>query len=193
MTIDFPRYYAFDSPYHQKRRTRTVSGVRACISSAIDLLGCPASVLDLGCAEGAPVEWWRQQGVNAHGVDIAVPPGVPYLTWGDLRQPLRLGRTFSWVTCWEVAEHLPSLSAETLCDSVARHLAPEGLAIFTAAGPGQDGRGHLHLQPQSYWRGLLEARGLRWDEGASGRLRDRWLAVASSSWWYGANAMVFHG
>lgn len=183
--------YEAGSLYHRQRRHLQTSTVR-CVETAVSLFGRPASVLDVGCGAAAPlVDWCEGKGIFATGVDLAVLDGRDVLQH-DLRLPLDLDRVFQWVLCWEVAEHLPPESADTLCDTLARHIArPQGRLIFTAAVPGQSGPGHINCQPQTYWRGLLETRGLRWLAGESQLLSDLWLSEVPRAPWYGRNVQVF--
>lgn len=182
--------YAPDSVYHQQRthlREQTIN----CLRSTLTLLGLPASMLDVGCGEGAHVAWARDLNIDAFGVDLAAPDVDGFLRH-NLCEPLHVGRRFEWVLCWEVAEHLPPQAAETLCDTLARHLEqPYGRLLFTAAPPGQSGPGHINCQPKGYWRALLEARGLHWQPKESALLGELWLLGAPKARWYGKNLQVF--
>jgi len=175
------------TPAWQQTRTWTSVGSTRCLEIALATLDRPASLLDVGCGDGHLVTRATQAGVDSLGVDLSAE-GPAH---ADLREPLDLQRTFDWVFCWEVAEHLPAESADTLCDSLVRHLAPGGSLLFTAAHPGQRGDGHINEQPQAYWRERLEARGLRYDALTTHRLAAAWLREAPKTPWYGTNLQVF--
>ena len=181
--------YTADSDYHLSRRWIEPHTVR-CLDAAFTLLGQPTSLVDMGCATGALVTWATYRGVDAVGVDLAAPEHPPFLR-ADLRYPLDLGRTFQWVLCWEVAEHLPEGAADILCQTLVRHMDPSGRVLFTAARPGQRGPGHINVQPPAYWTAKFAALGLAPAPGESRQLRETWLACAPRTPWYGRNAMVF--
>lgn len=175
------------TPAWQRTRTWTSEGSTRCLEIALATLDRPASLLDVGCGDGHLVTRAKQAGVDSLGVDLSAE-GAAH---ADLREPLDLGRTFDWVFCWEVAEHLPAESADTLCDSLVRHLAPGGTLLFTAAHPGQRGDGHVNEQPQLYWRDKLAERGLIYDAVQTQQLSAAWLREAPKTPWYGTNLQVF--
>lgn len=184
-----PELYAPDSAYHRQRRWTHPHSLR-CLETAIAQLGTPASLLDVGCAEGVHVRWAREQGIDAMGIDLAAPED-PALVRADLRTPVDLKRPFEWVLCWEVAEHLPAAAAETLCDTLVRHLHPLGRLLFTAAGPGQRGPGHVHCVEPAYWHRQFAARGLTYAESLSKDLGRRWLQCSPRTPWYGKNCQIY--
>lgn len=185
--------YSAGAVYHEQRRRLSMQTVR-CLELAIAIFGAPRSLLDVGCGEGALVGWCRPRGIEATGVDLAVPaeePGAGLLR-RDLRMPLDLGLQFEWVVCWEVAEHLPPDSAETLCDTIARHVArPSGRVLFTAAVPGQRGPGHVNCRVGAYWRALFAERGLAWQADDTGRLAPLWRSDVPLAPWYGKNLQIY--
>lgn len=185
-----PDLYAADSAYHQRRRWTHPHSLR-CLSTAIDLLGTPGSLLDVGCAEGVHVTWARAHGIDAMGIDLAAPADDPVFVRADLREPVDLSRRFEWVLCWEVAEHLPVSAAETLCATLVRHMHPTGRIVFTAAGPGQRGPGHVHCAEMAYWALLFANHGLTYADRLSADLRRRWQACSPKTPWYGRNAAIF--
>lgn len=185
-----PDLYAFGSTYHQQRRWTHPHSLR-CLQAAIELLGRPASLLDVGCAEGVHVHEALAQGIDAMGIDLAVPDGDPALVRADLCQPVDLKRRFEWVLCWEVAEHLPASAAETLVDTLVRHMLPNGRILFTAAGPGQRGPGHVHCVTPAFWKGLFFERGLSYADGLTADLRRRWMQCSPRTPWYSRNCAVY--
>lgn len=184
-----PDLYAPGSVYHQQRRWTNPHTVR-CLETAIDTLGKPESLVDMGCAEGVLVEWAKARGIYAMGVDLAAPED-PSLVRADLCVPIDLNRQFDWVLCWEVAEHLPEGAAETLVDTLVRHMKPMGRILFTAARPGQPGPGHIHCVAPEFWHRLFADRGLAHVQGLSSALRRRWLTAAPRTPWYGMNVHVY--
>lgn len=123
----------------------------------------PASVVDLGCARGAWLRVFRENGVDdVVGVDGAYVDTAKLMIPrdrfhpGDLGAGIRLERAFDLAMSVEVAEHLPEASADRFVDSLVR-LAP--VVAFSAAIPGQGGRGHVNEQWQGYWAEKFAQRG----------------------------------
>jgi len=115
----------------------------------------PQSVLDVGCGQGEWLEAFAWRVPDYLGVDIAAPESPQFLV-RDARLPLEIGRRFDLVVCLEVGEHLPESSADTLVDSLARH---GDEVVFSAAVPGQEGKGHINCQPHEYWHQKFFERG----------------------------------
>lgn len=184
--------YGAGGEYHERRRHLQTHAIR-CLELAMLTLPPPKTVLDVGCGEGALVQWCRTAGIDALGMDLAVPVGADLgLLHYDLRVPIDLGVWFDWVLCWEVAEHLESDFEETLCNTLVRHLQkPGGRLLFTAAAPGQRGPGHVNCRPAVYWRRKFELRGLRWQEDESWRLSQVWRSEVPQAPWYGKNLQIF--
>lgn len=166
--------------------------------------GSPWSYLDLGSGTGAMVNMARKLGVEAWGVDVINGP-EHWFVHHDLAQPLHMDSMyygdhssgsppvrFDWITCLEVAEHLPGDAAPVLCDTIRRHLAPHGLLIFSAAVPGQRGEHHVNCQPTTYWRALLHERGVSYRADYTKELALIWaLTTGPASAWLGPNVQVF--
>lgn len=183
--------YAAGSAYHQRREKTSPHTVR-CFEAALDLLGTPDSLLDLGCGTGALVRRARERGIEAVGVDVAVnTTNDPAFVYADLRDTLDLGRRFDWVLCWEVGEHLPPRAAAGLVETCVRHMAPKGRILFTAARLGQRGPGHVNCQQPEWWAKLFASYGLTVAVDPSRALRRAWLACAPTCRWYGQNAQIF--
>ncbi len=106
-------------------------------------LGVPRKFLDVGCGVGQTVEVARRIGLEAQGVELYARPG---LMQHDLREPLKrvYPQGADLVFCMEVGEHLPEESADTLCQSLRRQLADDGVLVWTAAIVGQPGLGHIN-------------------------------------------------
>jgi len=114
------------------------------------------SVVDVGCGAGAWLAIWRQLGVHdVVGLDgNYVDPRrmlIPHECFRstDLVRPFDCGRRFDLVQSVEVAEHLPSSSADGFVAALVRHA---DAVLFSAAVPGQGGDHHINEQPYDYWR-----------------------------------------
>jgi 2-polyprenyl-3-methyl-5-hydroxy-6-metoxy-1,4-benzoquinol methylase len=176
--------------------------------------GIPKSYLDLGSGTGAMVNMAQRIGVEAWGVDVINGPEHWFINH-DLTKPLFLEefndhgemmgvwksdyseyhsnpiKTFDLITCLEVAEHLPEAAADTLCDSIERHMRKGSLLVFSAANPGQGGEHHQNLQPAWYWRSKFHALGVSYREDYTRQLSHLWSWVAGPLQWVPANVQVF--
>ena len=141
----------------------------------------PESVLDIGCGQG---EWLEAFALpDMLGVDIAAPEGDQFIRH-DLTEPLDLGRRFGLVVCLETGEHLPESAAGTLVETLVRHGDD---ILFSAAVPGQEGIGHIHLQPHEYWLAKFAEHGFEvWDA-----IRPRIARDSRVSPWYRNNTFIF--
>src|SRR4051812_36224294 len=88
----------------------------------------PQSAVDIGCGLGNWLEVAKKMGVNeVAGIDgsyvdrslLKIQP-EEFIEW-DLKQLVNLGRKYDLGICLEVAEHLPSSSAEILIQSLTSH------------------------------------------------------------------------
>jgi hypothetical protein len=122
--------------------------------------GRPGVVYDFGAGDG----WWcksfHDMGATAYAVELDeiakefIPPQV-YPIVSDLRSYIAVERRADIVLCLEVIEHLPKLDVEnnllkTLTDATG------DILIISAAQPGQEGTGHINLQPLGHWIDRIE-------------------------------------
>ena len=162
---------------------------RRLILATFGVLGIPPSYLDVGSGTGAMAAIGRALGIDALGVDmIAQAPDKYY----DLNGPMKLGKVYEFVTCIEVAEHIPMVHTKILCGNIARHVANNGLFVFTAAAPGQAGDGHVNLKPAHEWRELFHERRLHYREDLTIRLKMAWQLVPMPMMWLPGNVQVFN-
>lgn len=162
-------------------RSETVSQSAAIVVPVIARLLAPHSVVDFGCGQG---EWLDAFSLDdTTGVDIAAPEG-PRLLRADLCRPLDLGRRYDLALCLEVGEHLPESAADVLIDTLTHHSAH---VVFSAAVPGQEGKGHINCQPLDYWRQKFQRRGYVMRD-AIRPLICRDLRVSP---WYRSNIVLF--
>ncbi len=117
------------------------------------------SVCDVGCGVGTWLRAFQEAGVedvvgfDGHYVDKNLLE-IPNFSFqeADLRQPLRLDRTFDLAVSIEVAEHLPENRGASFVEDLTR-LAP--VVLFSAAIPRQGGTAHINEQWQTYWANLF--------------------------------------
>lgn len=123
----------------------------------------PNSIIDFGCAHGGWLKAWQDNGAtDLLGLDGDYVDREKLLIDNqnfiptDLSQPIVAKKKYDLAQCVEVAEHLPESSASILIKSITSH-AP--VVLFSAAPPGQGGRGHINEQPYEYWRDLFAKEG----------------------------------
>jgi hypothetical protein len=136
--------------------------------------GVPKMVLDLGAGDG----WWcksfKDMESNAWALELYeqardyIPPQVQFIQH-DLREPVNLNSRADLVICLEVAEHMPKPSSGVLVQTICRHASNH--ILFSSAAPGQEGTGHINLQPQKYWRDLFGDHMCEFNAEMTGRTR----------------------
>jgi SAM-dependent methyltransferase len=150
-----------------------------------------ASVLDVGCGQGAWLAVWSELGlVEGYGLDgdhvdkdaLLIPRERFQVV--DLSKPWGVGRRFDMVQSLEVAEHLPSASAETFVKCLCMH---GDVVLFSSAQPGQGGEGHVNECKPSYWAGLFAANGYR----AYDSIRPLIVRQKLIDPWYRFNTLLF--
>jgi SAM-dependent methyltransferase len=150
-----------------------------------------ASVLDVGCGAGAWLAAHGEAGVgDLTGVDgdyversllLFEPDRFEAL---DIAAPFDLRRSFDLVQCLEVGEHVVEPLARSLIDNLVRH---GQVVLFSAAPPGQGGKGHINEQPIAYWRDLFAERGY----SAFDYLRPLIAHDRRIEWWYRYNTLLY--
>ena len=145
-----------------------------------------ATLLDVGAGKGLYVRYWRGYGLAAQGIEGA--PNIERLTGGyiheaDLSAPLPECRRYDWVTCLEVAEHVPRTAELTLLSNL-NCSARRGL-IISWPPPGQYGTGHVNLRPKRYVLQLLKNFSWVPDSNAT-----RFVSAQANMYWFKENTLV---
>jgi SAM-dependent methyltransferase len=151
----------------------------------------PRSVVDVGCGIGTWLAEFTKAGIDdVLGIDGPwVPqdllriPAARFLVH-DLREPLRIGRTFDLVVCLEVAEHLPVTAAEVLVHGLTQL---GNVVLFSAAPPGQGGECHVNERPTEWWARLFVNRGFQ----LSIHFGQQFKGKSNVAWWYSRNMVFF--
>jgi hypothetical protein len=151
----------------------------------------PKSIVDVGCGDGTWLSVFRGLGISdTAGLDgeyvdrrqLQIPCDQFRAT--DLSSRFELSRTFDLAVSLEVAEHLPSQSAEGFVDSLTR-LAP--VVLFSAAIPLQGGTHHLNERWPDYWAALFKTH----DYLPIDCIRGRIWADEQVEWYYAQNILIF--
>ncbi|MDB2407826.1 class I SAM-dependent methyltransferase [Jannaschia sp.] len=159
-----------------------------------DLLAV-GSVCDVGCGAGTWLKVWEDRGVTdilglegGHVEDAfrAAPARLVKVDLAKRATPLvdLTGRRFDLVTSLEVAEHLPYRRAASFVEDLC---TLSDTVVFSAAIPGQGGKGHLNEQWQSWWAKHFNDQGY----GAQDTIRPRIWGQNAIRYWYRQNLLVF--
>lgn len=154
--------HSYTGEYFQKLQEGSAQSAREIIPLLLAIIR-PKSVIDVGCATGAWLSVFKEYGiediwgVDGHYItrDMLMIDEHRFLKL-DLSKHFVLGRKADLVVSLEVAEHLPSESADTFIRSLVR-IGP--LILFSAAIPGQGGTDHLNEQWPDYWAALFKSHG----------------------------------
>jgi SAM-dependent methyltransferase len=149
------------------------------------------SVFDVGCANGFLLEAFLAAGKRIGGIELSpaavavLPPAIrANVAIGDFSE--MTGR-WDLVCCVEVAEHIvPARSAELVAVVAG---GAQRWVYFTAAPPGQSGRGHINCRPLEEWLELFAARGWSLDDDLTAAVRTDLQALAEAHWLRG-NSLV---
>jgi SAM-dependent methyltransferase len=180
---------AYNQHFFEDQLAASARSANSIVPIVLSLAG-PSSVVDVGCGIGCWSAAFLAHGLEVTGIDgdwvqpdmLQIP--AANFTVHDLRQELRLERSFDLAVCIEVAEHLPPSRAVSLVRDLTR-LAP--CVLFSAAVPGQGGTDHINEQPLSYWVALFQEQGYQpldclrpeiWDDDRIG-------------WWFRQNLVFF--
>lgn len=167
-----------------------VRAAAAIIPAILEITGPLGSVADLGGGTGAWLAEFLRQGVErihlydhpsaASGLLIGSSDFTPV----NLSVAMPSLPRVELAVCVECAEHLPPSRAESLVDCLT---AAADLVAFSAAIPGQAGKGHVNCRPHAYWKGLFRSRGFACHDV----LRQPILFDRDVPWWYQQNLFLF--
>jgi SAM-dependent methyltransferase len=168
----------------------SLRSARAFVPLVMDLIQ-PKRVIDLGCGLGNWLSVFKEYGVEEIlGVDgdyidldlLKIPQ--KYFLQHDLKKPLKVEQHFDLVVSLEVAEHLPSESAENFVDTL---VSLGSVILFSAALPYQPGNSHLNGQWPDYWVSFFHNRGYT----VCDCLRNKVWQNENVEWWYSQNIFLF--
>ena len=120
------------------------------------------TMVDVGCGEGKQVEYARNMGIHAVGVD-GCPALSIYKKLYFVRHNYVLGKADigEFDLCWSVefVEHVHEQYVPNFMDTFARCR----FLICTHAIPGQRGKHHVNCQEKKYWIDVCSKSGLEYD------------------------------
>lgn len=180
----------YDANFYRDIRDLSYRSAREVVPLILKLMSV-RSVCDVGCGVGTWLRAFREQGVtDVVGIDgeyvaqdlLQIPADNFHAM--DLRREISLQRSFDLAISLEVAEHLPEDRAAGFVSDLTR-LAP--VILFSAAIPGQGGRGHVNEQWQTYWTAMFA----QFDYVMRDFLRPRIWRNRRIAYWYRQNGLLF--
>jgi SAM-dependent methyltransferase len=180
----------YDAAFYQDLRALSYRSAREVVPLVLQMMRVN-SACDVGCGVGTWLQVFREAGVaDVIGIDGEYIPKhllqIPAVSFHamDLRQRIALPRSFDLALSLEVAEHLPESRAPSFVEDLTR-LAP--VILFSAAIPGQGGRGHINEQWQLYWSGMFADCGYV----TCDFLRPKIWRNRKIAYWYRQNSLFF--
>jgi SAM-dependent methyltransferase len=148
-TSNLPDFWVFGDIEKRKANAQRV------LKPVFNILGVPASFLDIGGGAGSWCAAAKDLGVQRVCLVDACPPNqvIPELSQEEQVQAnLEAGipnqGRFDLVICIEVIEHLSDDAADRL---IGQMTSSTNFILFSAAIPGQGGIGHISERLHDYW------------------------------------------
>lgn len=152
----------YDENYYTMMYERNKRVANAIIPMLLDAMN-PKSIVDIGCGEGIFLQTILEKsgggieeicGVDGDYVDRdrLLFPKEKFVAH-DLNYPLKLDKRFDLAMTYEVAEHIAPENASVFVENMVNL---SDVVAFSAAIPGQGGRGHINEQWPSYWKKQFE-------------------------------------
>lgn len=151
----------------------------------------PASVIDVGCGQGA---WLaaaerlgstRLTGLDGVWVDRAALRSARIdFRPTDLSGTITIDARYDLCISVEVAEHLPAAHADAFVEALCK---ASDVVLFSAAVPQQGGTEHVNEERASRWAARFDSRGYT----AFDLVRGRVWNDPRVAWWYRQNILVY--
>jgi SAM-dependent methyltransferase len=134
------------------------------------------SIYDFGCGAGAYVTYFRQNGLDATGIDgNPAMAGIEFLTVANLAQPLILDKKDA-VVCLEVGEHIPKEYEDFFVSNILNCCS--NTLIISWARPKQKGKGHVNCKHRKEVIKMFEVHGFKYMCSQTEKI----MAIASLEW-----------
>ncbi len=180
----------YSEEFYDGHKIDSLSSAEIIVPWLIELFN-PQSIVDVGCGSGVWLSVFQRSGLKDFlGLDgswvqseqLEIPPAK--FRQVELDRPFNLEQKFDLVVSLEVAEHLPSPSAEQFVSSLTK-LGPA--IVFSAAIPYQGGTGHVNERWPSYWIKMFKKEGY----SVVDCLRGRFWYEEKIAPWYIQNVFFF--
>ena len=163
----YGREYYADNFRNRERYDRLADAIHNAIP--IELLKAGTrDAWDIGCGAGLVRDHLRAIDFRITGIDGSTFARADLVV--DLMSAWEAPEVRAGAICLEVAEHLPSSSADNLVRIVAT--AARDWIVWSAAHPGQGGTDHVSERPPEFWLERFVARGWVVDQAATTELRE---------------------
>jgi len=151
----------------------------ALVCDAIIKILNPASVIDIGCGDGAFVGYFNKKGILSKGVEGSIHSleflrcDRKFIQIEDLRELLPQFDSCDWSLCMslEVAEHIEPEYVDTYLDNLCIH---SDNVLISCAPPKQGGLGHVNCQTIEYWDDLFKDRGYKQNRNVTQLFKSEW-------------------
>jgi hypothetical protein len=180
----------YDSAYFRIMDASERTSAEAIVPLVMELLR-PTSVCDVGCARGGWLAVFKEHGVGrVLGIDgeyverDQLKIEANEFLAADLDQGIPAVGRFDLAVSLEVADDLAPESAAGLVDGLIA-IAPA--VLFSAAVPGQGGRGHINEQWPEYWQELFH----RYEYVPVDCIRPSVWHAPELNAWYKQNTLLF--
>jgi hypothetical protein len=182
----------YDNSYYERRHQKSVAAARAVLSIVFDACADITRVIDVGCGVGS----WLSVAAEMGGARLAGFDGdwVPSehlvikpseFTASDLETLRKSDLPPRDLTIsLEVAEHLSEARAASFVELLTDR---SEWVLFSAAIPGQPGKGHVNMKPPSYWEALFKEQGFKQYDVIRPQIWDR----DDAPYWYKQNTMLY--
>lgn len=179
----------YNAEFYSGRRKMTQPAAEKILPILMQLASV-RSVADFGCGIGVWLSVARTMGATrtigfeGEWVTTEMLENADIdLKRGSLEKRVQLDEPVDLAISLEVAEHLSAVRADSFVDDLC---AASSLILFSAAVPGQGGKGHVNEQWQSYWAEKFGHHGYRIFD----IVRPQIWGDAEIPYWYQQNTMV---
>lgn len=142
------------------------------------------SVLDVGCGDGATIDWFAARGCRVMGID-GYPQAHPNIVRHDYSiAALALGSRFDLGWSNEFVEHVEERHVPNFMQTflACRHV------MVTHALPGQPGHHHVNCRDDDWWIARFAEHGFAFDEDATDMAR----LLAPDDSYFRRSGLVLH-
>ena len=159
----------------------------------------PTSVIDFGCGIGSYLESAIKNGIEkVKGYDIGGESAkkytpdlvIPFIEHKDCTEKI-IESKYDCVISFETAEHIDPNGVDEFVSNIVNSVSDNGIILFTAAPPNQQGAGHINCQEKSFWYKLFLGRGCRFLTEQTEDISNNWLQLGAPKY-ICDNLMVFN-